>query len=250
MDAWKVLLPDCLPAYITWDEFLENQRRLAADRFGPATPGAPRQGCAVLGGLVVCGECGRRMQVKYKGTQHPAYTCSWYLLEGRPRTCPAIQAAVLDPLVERRLLRALSPAALELSLRAAADVERERERLAELARQDLQRARYEAERAARQYDAVDPDNRLVAGELERRWEEALLRRREVEEEHDRRMCEQPPRLTAEERARVAALAADVPALWSAATTTAADRKEILRCLVDRVTVAVEDMTEYARVTIH
>lgn len=250
MDARKALLPGCLPAYITWGESLENQRRLAANRFGPATPGVPRNGHALLGGLVVCGECGRRMQVKYKGTDHPAYTCGWYLLEGRPRTCPAIQAAVLGPLVERQLPRALTPAALELSLRAAEDVEQERERLAELGRQDLQRARYETERAARQYDAVGPENRLVAREPERRWEEALLHRREVEEEHDRGMREHPPELTAEKRARVAALAADVPALWSAVTTTAADRKEILRCLVERVAVEVRGMTEYAGVTIH
>jgi DNA invertase Pin-like site-specific DNA recombinase len=248
MEAWKVFLPGCLPAYITWERYLDNQRRLAANRFGPATPGVPRKGRALLGGLVVCGECGRRMQVKYKKTDHPAYTCTWYLLEGRPRTCPAIQAAILDPVVERQLLRALSPAALELSQRAAEDVERERTRMAELARQDLERARYEADRAARQYDAVDPGNRLVAGELERRWEEALLHRRQVEEDHDRRMREQPPWLTAEERARIGALAADVPALWSAATTTA-DRKEILRCLIERVTVDVEEMTEYMNVTI-
>lgn len=149
---------------------------------GSSTPGAPRRGRALLGGLVVCGECGRRMQVKYKDTDHPAYTCSWYLLEGRPRTCPAIQAEVLDPVVERQLLRALSPAALELGLRAAEDLERERARLVELARQDLERARHEAERAARQYDAADPGHRLVAGGLERRWEEALRHRRQVEEE--------------------------------------------------------------------
>jgi DNA invertase Pin-like site-specific DNA recombinase len=247
MDAWKVLLPDCLPAYITWERYLENQRRLAANRFGPTTPGVPRQGLALLGGLVACGECGRRMQVKYKKTDHPAYTCSWYLLEGRPRTCPAIQAEVLDPVVERQLLRALSPAALELSVRAAEDVERERARLAELARQDLERARYEAERAGRQYDAVDPGNRLVAGELERRWEEALLHRRQVEEDHDRRMRERPPLLSAEERSRIASLATDLPVLWSAAAS--ADRKEILRCLIERVTVDVERMTEYVTVTI-
>lgn len=114
-DAWKVFLPECLPAYIAWERYLENQRRLAANRFGPSTPGVPRRGRALLGGLVVCGECGRRMQVKYKDTDHPAYTCSWYLLEGRPRTCPAIQAEVLDPVVERQLLRALPPAALDWS---------------------------------------------------------------------------------------------------------------------------------------
>jgi DNA invertase Pin-like site-specific DNA recombinase len=249
MAQWKVLRLDCLPSYISWEQYVENQRRLAANHFGPTTPGVARQGRALLGGLVVCGECGRRMQVSYRESEHPTYKCTWYLLEGRPRSCPPMAAGVLDPLVERQLLRALEPAALELSLRAGADVEHERQRLLELAQQDVERARYEAHRAERQYQSVEPENRLVGRELERRWEEALVQQRRAEEAHARRLQAEPPRLSDEERARILAFSADLPALWAAPTTTAADRKSILRTLIERVTVEVRDMTEYASVAI-
>ena len=249
MAQWKVLRLDCLPSYISWEQYVENQRQLAANHFGPTTPGVARQGRALLGGLVVCGECRRRMQVSYRESEHPTYKCTWYLLEGRSRSCPPMAAGVLDPLVERQLLRALEPAALELSLRAGADVERERHRLLELAQQDVERARYEAHRAERQYQAVEPENRLVGRELERRWEEARAQHRRAGEASARRWQAEPPRLSDEERARILDFSADVPALWAAPTTTAADRKSILRTLIERVTVEVRDMTEYASVAI-
>ena len=116
--------------------------------------------------------------------------------------------------------------------------------------QRLERARYESERAARQYHAVDPENRLVARELERRWEQALRDQRRVEEDRDRYLRGQPPQLTADERAWITALASDIPALWRAPGTTPADRQAILRHLVERVVVTVQGGTEYTDVRIH
>jgi hypothetical protein len=152
--------------------------------------------------------------------------------------------------VARQVLRALEPAALELSLKAVEGIEQERGRLHRHWEQQLERARYEAGRAERQYQAVDPENRLVARTLERRWEEALRERRHLEDEYDRFLRAQPARLSDGERARVLSLSGDIPALWAAPTTTAADRKEIVRLLVERVAVHVRNDSEYAEVAIH
>jgi hypothetical protein len=142
------------------------------------------------------------------------------------------------------VLRALTPAGIELSLAAAGDIERERARLDAHWRAELERAGYEARLAERSYRAVDPDNRLVARTLEQRWEGALRREQETREGFDRFRRESPRRLTPEELDRIRSLAADIPSLWNAVDTPAADRKEIVRALVERVTVTVSGNTEH------
>jgi hypothetical protein len=156
----------------------------------------------------------------------------------------------LDELVGRPVLLALEPAALELSLRAGGDAQAERERLDRQWRLRLERSRYEAERAARQYQACEPENRMVGRELERRREQAPTEQRNAEEEYDRFRRGRPAELTGDEADMIKAMSQDVPALWWAATTTAADRKEIVRHLVERVSVAVQGETEWVDVTIH
>jgi Recombinase len=163
--------------------------------------------------------------------------------------CRGLEAGVVDDLAAQQVLRALEPATLELSLRAIEDVHRERERLHCHWRRRLERAAYEAERAERQYQAVEPENRLVARSLERQWEEALRRRRDLGEEYDRFLKEQPPQLSEDQRARILALSSDLPALWGAPETTAADRKEIIRLVVERVVVHVRADSERAEVVI-
>jgi hypothetical protein len=140
----------------------------------------------------------------------------------------------VDRVIEVLVLRAVEPAALELSLRAAERVEQDRERLHAHWKQRLERADYEATRARRQYDAVDPENRLVARELERQWERKLAERQRLEEDYARFRADQPRHLTAADRAHIRALAADLPALWRAETTTGADRRAVVRLLVERV----------------
>jgi hypothetical protein len=158
-------------------------------------------------------------------------------------------AAAIDDLVARQVLRALEPAALELSLRAIENVNRDRDRLRRHWEQRLERASYEAQRAERQYNAVEPENRLVARGLEQRWEEALQKQRALQEEYDRFLKEQPARLSEGERTRILALADDVATLWSDPGTTAADRKQVVRLLVDRVVVHVRPDSERVEVTI-
>ena len=137
-----------------------------------------------------------------------------------------------------------------MSCRALEDVQRDRARLDKHWKQRLERARYEAEDAERRYRAVDPENRLVARSLEQRWEETLRAERQVRDDYDRFLREQPPQLSPEERARIAALSSDLPALWHAPGTTHQDRKEIIRHLVEKVVVHVKNDSEYVDVTIH
>ncbi len=250
MEEWKVLKRDVLPAYISWDRYLANLQRLGQNRQGPESVGSARGGTALLSGLIVCGTCGLRMQTTYRHTGKPFYRCARHLARGTEQTCYGVKAAVVDDVVAEQVLRALEPAAVALSLQATQDIQKEREQLDQHWRQQRERARYEAERARRQYDAVEPEDRLVARTLEQRWEEALRRQQQLQEDYDRFRREQPAGLTETERAQVLALSADLPTLWRAEGTTPADRKEIVRCLVERVVVHVRQDSEAVRLTIH
>src|SRR5438876_4290196 len=226
IDQWKARVPDRVPAYITWEQYERNQERLRQNSSRWEATGAPRKGAALLGGLVICGVCVIRMQVRYTGSQPGRYDCVRHLRHGHERRCRGLQASGLDELVVQQLLRALEPAALELSLGAAEDIQRERKRLALHWQQQLERARYDAQQAERRYRAVDPDNRLVARTLEQQWEQALRDERQRQEEYDRFVQQKPLELTDSEIDRIRELANDLPALWQSAATSAVDRKEI------------------------
>ena len=247
MSEWIVLQQDRLPAYITWERYLANQQRLLQN--GPRTgaPGVPRSGKALLTSLLVCGACGRRMYASYRSKSTAYYGCMRRKNEGS--TCCGLEAGAVDDLVAQQVLRALEPATLELSLKAIQDVHKERDRLHRHWKHRLERATYEAERAERQYRAVEPENRLVVRSLERHWEQAMRNQRDLAEEYDRFLKEQPPHLSDDQRARILALSSDLPTLWNAPETTAADRKEIIRLVVDRVVVHVRADSECAEAVI-
>ena len=171
MAEGTVLKQERFPADIAWQRYLANQQRLRDNRSRPQAPGAPRAGATLLAGLLVCGACGRRMHPGYRSQARPYDVCMRHKLEGS--TWSGISATVIDALVAEQVLRALEPAALELSLQALHQVQRERERLHRPWQQRREWAAQQAERAARQYHAVEPENRLVARSLERAWEEAL-----------------------------------------------------------------------------
>jgi DNA invertase Pin-like site-specific DNA recombinase len=250
MEQWKVLLKDRLPAYITWERYLKNREQIKQNQNGSASAGVARNGAALLPGLLVCGNCGRHMQPSYHGHETAQYNCNRQYVEGTEPRCYGLAAKPLDELVSQQLLAALEPAALEVSLKARADVERERQRLEKHWQQRRQRAHYEVEVAERRYQAVDPTNRLVAATLEKRWEDALSEERQLQEEFDRFVRATPLRLTVEEEARLASLTTDIPALWNAPGTTNVARKEMIRCLVERVVVDVRCDSELVAVTIH
>ena len=251
MEEWAVLIRDLLPSYISWEQYEANVQRLAQNRAHAASMGAPRDGDSLLAGLIVCGRCGRRMLVSYPGRSSvPRYSCQSGAIDYAEPVCQSLAGKRLDELVEGLALTALKPAALELSLGAGEDLRRERERLDRHWQQRLERGRYEADRAARQYHAVEPDNRLVARELERRWEQALASVRDLEEQYDRFQLEHPAELTAADRDMILSLASDIPSLWRSPTTTPSDRRVIIRYLIDRVEVAVQGETEWGDVVIH
>lgn len=240
-----VLLRDRLPAYITWERFEANQLRLAANRARHESLGAPRQGTALLGGLLFCGRCGQRLMVRYSGAKHgPAYCCSRASADYAEPLCQQLSSgAVLDDWIAAQVLAAVQPAALEASLAAVADIEHERGELLRHWQLRRERARYETERASRQYQACEPENRLVARVLERQWEEALRTQRLLEEEFERWQRSAPAQLSAADRAAIRALAADLPTVWQATTTTPADRQRIVRLLLERVELTVDKTSE-------
>ena len=246
-----ILLENRCPAYITPERFWANQEQLAANRSRTEAAGAVREGPSLLAGILRCGRCGQRMVVTYGGpASRLRYSCSRAMVEYAEPLCQGLSGSVLDDLVAAQVLAALEPAALELSLAAADDIQQERARLHRNWQQQLERARYQAERAERQHDAVEPENRLVARELERRWEEALKEQRRLEEEYARFSRNQPAGLSADEREQIRALAQELPQLWHGPTTLAADRQRIVRLLVKEVVVTVRGESEWVDVTIH
>jgi DNA invertase Pin-like site-specific DNA recombinase len=251
MEQWKVLKRDILPAYISWERYLANQRRLKENRPGSQSVGSARCGVALLSGLVICGNCGLRLHTQYPRTGNAAsYYCRRHLVHATEKTCYGVMATAVDALVAQQVLQALEPARLELCLQAAQDIQKERDRLARHWQQRLDRARYEAELVQRRYNMVEPENRLVARTLEQHWEEALRQQRQLEEEYDRFRQTQPLELSEVEQQRIRSLSADVAGLWQAEGTTAVDRKEIVRSVVERVVVQVRPASHRVGVSIH
>jgi DNA invertase Pin-like site-specific DNA recombinase len=245
-DECRVLIRDRFPAYITWEEFENNQQKLKANSTLSKLLAAPRHGPSVLAGLVVCGRCGHRMLVGYTNastTRTLRYSCQRDAIDYGAATCQSLSGAVLEAFVAERLLQAVSPAALELSLAASEDIEHQRQQLDDHWQQRLTRSRYEVEQARRQYAAVDPDHRLVARELERRWDEALRAAEQLQADYLRFQRDCPTQLSVPEREQIRALSQDLPGLWHADTTTPQDRQSIARLLLEQVTVAVEGNTD-------
>lgn len=250
-EEWVCLLKDKVPAYITWDQYEENQRRFAANDLGGGSKATTGRAPTLLNALVRCGRCGKPMGARNaRADANPRYACDTEYQEyGGPR-CQSVVAAYPDRLVESLVLKAMEPASLELSLRAADRAEHDREQMHAHWKRRLERAGYEADRAKRQYDAVDPENRLVARELERQWEVKLAEKQRLVEEHARFRAEQPRHLSASDREQIGTLAADLPGLWRSATTTGGDRRAIVRLLIERVELTRHGQTQRVEVAIH
>lgn len=250
---WQVLIPDHHRGYIDWQTYEANQARLAGNtRPGPHTAGgAVREGSALLQGLASCGHCGRKLHTNYRGrTATPGYHCSGkVLVEGRGVYCLTIGAVQIDAAVAQAFLAALEPARLAATVAAAEQLEADRDAVLKQWRLGVERARYEAERAERRYRAVDPDNRLVARGLEHDWEERLRALDTATAELACRERERARTLSDDERRRLLAVGPDLATVWQAATTTARDRKELLRTLLEEVIVKVDRDKAAAHLTL-
>lgn len=185
-EQWQVLIRDRVPAYIDWQRHRANLDQLAENRSRHEAKGSIRRGRALLAGLVVCGRCGRRMHARYAGkASRPRYCCEADKSAYGDPACQGLAAQPLDDEVVRLALAALRPSALEVSLRVTQDLQSQRDQAEALWTQRIERARYEAERAHRQFDAVEPENRLVARTLERSWEQKLQDHQQLVEEYQR-----------------------------------------------------------------
>ncbi|MGH7042389.1 MAG: recombinase family protein [Acetobacteraceae bacterium] len=237
---WSICLRDAHPAYVDWEEFMANQRQLADNtaRYDLGRPGAPRKGSALLQGIVSCGRCARRMCLRYSGPHgdSPVYLCAAdHNSEGLPR-CQEVRALAVDAEVERLILAALMPDRIALAVAALGEIEADARLLERQWSLQRERARYDAERARRQYDAVEPENRLVARSLERVWEERLRRADQIEQDYSAWCREQAVAISERDRDEILTLGEDLPRLWHAAATTPTDRKQIARLVIKEVTL--------------
>jgi len=231
-DQWEVLIPGHHPGYITWDQFLANEAKLAANRTN-AGARPPREGSALCQGIVFCGACGRSMQVRYQD-RYPRYECSHSRADHvATPLCGSVRADTIDAAVAPALLAAVEPAQVALALAAAGEVTVRRQRSVRAAELAAERARYDADRAGRAFLACEPENRLVARSLEGRWETRLTGLAEAEAMLAAQLSAQPELPSP---GQLAATIADLPGLWSAPTTSDKDRKRLLRTLLADVTI--------------
>jgi DNA invertase Pin-like site-specific DNA recombinase len=239
LEEWKIRVNDKYPAYICWETY-ERIRAMLADNYAEydrnKTRGVPRPGKALLHGLVYCGECGHKMMVQYKGGTR--YLCNYLRQQYGVPVCQYIPADPIDDAVVQAFLTALSPLELDAYSRVIQAERQTAQDLDQAHRQQLERWRYQAALAERQFNQVDPDNRLVAAELERRWETALRELRQAEAAYDKtqHQAAPAPELPAELQAAFTAIGQKLPELWPTAVLSTAQKKALLRCLVDKVVI--------------
>ena len=250
---WSVLIHDHHEGYIDWATYEANQKRLGNNiRPQPHhAGGAVREGNALLQGLAVCGHCGRRLHTHYRGNfSAPGYHCPGKtLVEGRGQYCLNIGGVQIDQAVARVVLEALTPAALQASLKAVQQLVADCDSALSQWRLAVERARYEAERAERRYRSVEPENRLVARGLEAEWERRLRELQQAQSELAMREQQKPRALDAAQLERIGALGVDLKRVWSAPATEDRDRKELLRALLEEVIIAVKREEHRAHLTL-
>ncbi len=253
IEEWSVLLPGHHPGYIDWPTFQANQVRLRSNtRPTPHTGGGPlREGSALLQGIAICGRCGRKLRTHYRGRNStPGYHCAGKeLANGRGVYCLNLGGVTIDRAVAQAFLHAVTPAALKATVQAFQQLQSTRDVALEQRRLEIERLRYDAERTERRYRVVDPENRLVARGLEAEWESCLRAVTAAEEDLRQRERQQPVTLTPAQLGRMQMLGGDMTHVWEAPTTGDRDRKELLRALLEDVTIAVNRAEECAHLTL-
>jgi DNA invertase Pin-like site-specific DNA recombinase len=239
MDQWKIRINDVYPAYITWETFEQIQQMLvenyaAYDR--NKSRGVPRDGAALLHGIVYCGECGHKMVVQYKGGTR--YLCNYLRQQYHVPVCQYIHADPVDERIVEAFFQALSPVELDVYTAAVATQQATAQQVSHAHHQHLERLRYEATLAQRQFNRVDPDNRLVASELEKRWEGALAELKQAEEAEATRMVSPPSLLALSSELQTAfrSIGQHLPAVWQQGRVSQRHKKALLRALIDKVVV--------------
>jgi DNA invertase Pin-like site-specific DNA recombinase/predicted DNA-binding transcriptional regulator AlpA len=242
-EEWAVLIPDHHPGFVTWEKYEANTARLRANWRPPRGHGGgpPREGRALLQGLLRCGKCGRIMQIGYSGASgnSPRYVCARAKqLYAGEHMCQSIGGIRLEQTVLAELFTVLEPASLEATAKALAEAEEHHRRHLAVFELAVERARYEAERAGRQHDAVEPENRLVARTLERAWEDKLAAARQAENDLRAQQARQPTSLSGEELAWITSAGADVQAVFHAPTTAIGERKRLIRAVITEIVITI------------
>ena len=246
-DEWKVFLPDAHPGYITWEQFEANQEALHASAQSIGADrrrSAPREGVALLQGLVICGRCGRRMTVRYivsRGHPEPLYRCQRRGIQRAEPVCQSLPGAAIDRAVSELVLETVTPASIDVAVEVFEELRSRAAEVDRAKRAQIARLREDAELAQRQFLLVRPENRLVADNLERHWNEALQRLAAAEEAYAGADKTRTPPVTPEMKERVAALVADLPRVWNDPRTPTRDRKRMLRLLIEDVTLLRDDV---------
>jgi len=241
-EEWHTLIRDAHPGYISWADYEENLRRLhenARAQGSDRRKSPPREGPALLQGLVICGRCGERMTVRYyitHGEQIPEYVCQQRSIQNAKPLCQRMAGGQLDRAIGELMVETVSPLAFEVALAVQEELQARADEADRLRRQQVERARYEAELAQRRYLRVDPDNRLVAGSLEADWNDKLRALTAAQEEYERQQQTAGLLLDEEKRAQILALATDFPRLWQDPATPQRERKRMLRLLIEDVTL--------------
>ncbi len=239
---WISFIPGAHPGYITMDQYEANVAVLAANaaaRGKDRASGPPREGNALLQGIIICGRCGTRMTVRYhrrRGTEWPDYMCQRDGIENARPVCTALPGTVVDHAVARLMIGTLTPLAVEAALAVTAELEHRAAEADALRAAHVERARYHADHARRRYLAVDPANRLVADALEADWNTALRELSDAQAAYDKARDQHAPVLTPAEQDKIARLVTDLPAVWNDPATPMRERKRITRLLVTDVTV--------------
>ena len=253
LEQWAVLLPNHHPGFITWETFQANQARLDSNTRPRPHPGggALREGSALLQGLATCGHCGRRLHTHYRGRNStPGYHCAGKdIVNGRGVYCFNLGGLAMDRAVAEAFLTAVTPAAVEATMLTLQQLQSHHDAALAQWRLEIERLRYEAERAERRYRTVDPENRLVARGLEAEWEKHLRDLAAAEAELHRREQQQPTSMGPAQLQRLRTLGADLREVWNAATTTDRDRKELLRTLLEEVMLDVKRAQGQAHLTL-
>lgn len=252
-EEWIAFIQNSHVGYITWEDFERNQQLLrdnAAAHGGDRRRSPPREGPALLQGLVICGQCGVRMSVRYHrrhGKLVPEYVCQREGIEHAEPICQSVSGAVTDEAVAKLVIDMVTPMALEITLAVRKELDARFEQADVLRRKHVERAQYEVDVARRRYMRVDPDNRLVADSLEAEWNARLRALGEAKEEYERQREADRATIDEEQRARILRLASDVPALWRDPATPDRERKRMLRLLIEDATLLKgEDITVHVR----
>ena len=250
---WTVLIPEHHDGYILWEQFTRIQKMLddnAAGFRSSQRPGAPKKGPALLAGLLRCRRCGRKLMVAYSGKNAsvPRYQCHRGRLDNMEAKCISFGGGTVDAAVSREILRVVRPCAVDAAVLAVTQENHRRDELVETLLLDLKAARYGAELARRQYDAVDPDNRLVATELERRWNAALQKVREIEARVEAQQARGQPQTPDPDG--LGRLGADLDCVWNSPETDLRLKKRIIRTLVEEILVEIDAEKNEVEIVIH